>query len=80
MGFLRFLLIVFIIFYVLMLVGRLLLKRFIKISRTQYNNGHGQNSARKTKREGETFIDFQPQEKKQIPDDEGDYVDYEEIK
>lgn len=80
MIFLKFLLIVFIIFYVLMLVGRLLLKRFIIKSRTQYNSDSAQNNARKTKREGETYVDFQPQEKKQIPNDEGDYVDYEEIK
>lgn len=80
MGFLKFLLIVFIIFYVLMLLGRYFLKRFIAKSSSQFSNAQTQNTKHKKKREGETFVEYKPQEKKQIPDDEGDYVDYEEVK
>jgi len=80
MGFLKFLLIVFIIFYVLMLLGRYFLKRFIARNSSQFSNAQTHNTKYKKMREGETFVEYKPQEKKQIPDDEGDYVDYEEVK
>jgi len=40
-------------------------------------NNHSQNSKR---REGETSVDYVPSTKKKISDDEGEYVDFEDLK
>jgi len=40
-------------------------------------NNPSQNNKRK---EGETSIDYAPPSKKKISDDEGEYVDYEDVK
>lgn len=77
---LKFLLILFIIFYAIMLLGRLFLKRMVKRAQQQYNGNRQQGQQKNRRKEGETYVQYKPQEKKHIPNDEGDYIDYEEIK
>ncbi len=47
-------------------------------------NKRGSNSTnagqRKKRAEGETTVDYVPPTKKKINDDDGEYVDYEEVK
>ncbi len=38
------------------------------------------SNTKSSKKEGETTVDFIPPKKKSFADDEGEYVDYEEIK
>jgi len=80
MGILKFLLIVFVIFYVISLLGRYFLKRMVKNAQKQYQQGGQKDTQNKKRKEGDTFVQYKPNEKKHIPNDEGDYVDYEEIK
>jgi len=81
---LKFLFFVFVFFYIIALLGRFFIKRFVKKNQEHFNNQKGrQNSGdqkNKKHRKGETYIEYKPNEKKNIPDDEGEYVDYEEIK
>lgn len=64
----------------MLLLGRLFLARLFKKTREQFGNQNANRDAGKKRREGETFVQFKPDEKKHIPGDEGDYVDYEELK
>ncbi len=45
-------------------------------NRQKQNNG----SSNQPKKQGETSVDYIPEQKNKIPDSEGEYVDYEEIK
>jgi hypothetical protein len=45
-----------------------------------YKTKHTGNSQQTTRKEGETTVDYIPPTKKKISDEEGDYVDYEEMK
>lgn len=47
--------------------------------RTRQSNNMN-NPNQKKQKEGETSVDYVPPVKKKISDDEGEYVDYEEIK
>jgi hypothetical protein len=44
------------------------------------NNARSKASAGGSRKPGETTIDHAPQQKKKMPDVEGEYVDYEEVK
>lgn len=78
---LKFLLIVFVVFYVILLLGRLYIRRFIKRNSRQYQQQKDRTQAgNERQKRGETYVQYKPDEKKNIPKDEGDYVDYEEIK
>ncbi|MDA3865498.1 MAG: DUF4834 family protein [Salinivirgaceae bacterium] len=79
MGILKFLLIVFAVFYIIILIGRFFLYRFVKKSKERFNQQANQQQER-TRSDGTTYVEYQPEEKKNIPKDEGEYVDYEEIK
>ena len=70
---LKFLSIIFIILFIIPFILRGLL-RFIFGSRPQQNNSSQQ------KRSSSTHTQQQPQKKKVIDKDEGEYIDYEEIK
>ncbi len=81
---LKFLFFVFLFFYIIALLGRFFIKRFMKKSQERYRDQHNQKNydqqkSRKQKN-GETYVDYKPNEKKNIPEDEGEYVDFEEIK
>jgi Na+(H+)/acetate symporter ActP len=79
MGFLKFLVIFFIVTYILGIIGRFLLKRYLKKAqqhfeqqKTQYQN--------QNKQEGDITIQKTNNSEKIINKSEGDYVDFEEIK
>lgn len=77
---LKFLLIVFAVFYVISLLGRYYLKRMMNKAKQQYQQKSQQSKSKGKRNEGDTFVEYKPDEKKHIPDNEGDYIDYEEIK
>jgi hypothetical protein len=52
----------------------------VKKAQQQYNGDRQQAQRKNRRKEGETYVQYRPQEKKHIPNDEGDYIDYEEIK
>jgi uncharacterized protein (UPF0333 family) len=80
MGILKFLLIVFAVFYIISLLGRYFLKRMMNKAKQQYQQNSQQESTNKKRKEGDISVDYKPNEKKHIPNNEGDYIDYEEIK
>jgi large-conductance mechanosensitive channel len=80
MAILKFLFIVFAIFYIISLLGRYFLKRMVRNAQKQYQQNGQKDNRSKKRKEGETTVQYKPHEKKHIPNDEGDYVDYEEIK
>lgn len=45
-----------------------------------YKSKQANNAPQNHQREGETTVDYIPPVKKRISDDEGEYVDYEEMK
>lgn len=81
MGFIRFLLIIALVYLVIMLFIRYifpwLLKRFFRKMESQINQeyGFGQESKRST-----TDTTGNSKKKKKISNDEGEYINYEEIK
>ena len=69
------------VFYTILIIW--ILWRIINsISRYRTKQGgHVNNSSPDNKRrEGDTSVDYAPPVKKRISDDEGEYVDYEDIK
>lgn len=75
-GFLRFVLIVFLVLVLLGFISRILLRVFLK--RLARKMGY-QEPARERK-EGETHINTTPRHDKKVNGDVGEYVDFEEIK
>lgn len=45
-----------------------------------YKSGQANTTQQNQRKEGETTVDFVPPSKKKISDDEGEYVDFEEMK
>ena len=45
-----------------------------------YRSKQANNAPQNNRKEGETTVDYIPPVKKKISDDEGEYVDYEEMK
>ncbi|MFH2142988.1 MAG: hypothetical protein ABIJ97_11230 [Bacteroidota bacterium] len=78
MGFLRFVIILFAIFYLLYIIGSFFLKRQIKKVKKNFEEAQNQ-SKNSGKKEGEVYVDFNPKTKKNISDKEGEYVDFEEV-
>ena len=73
----KFLLTVLIIFFLLRIFGKYLLKAYLK--RMQNNFGNN-NKYSGQKREGDVTVNTKSQHKKKFKSSDGDYVDYEEIK
>ncbi len=73
----RFILILFIVFFVIRLVTRFILKRYIKNMQERYKDKQQQYNQ---KTEGDVTIKSSSKQNKKIDDDMGDYVDYEEVK
>ena len=63
-----------------MLLGKFFLKRMMKKAQQQYNQKDQQSNQKSKRKEGDTYVHYKPDEKKHIPKNEGDYIDYEEIK
>lgn len=77
MALVRFLLILFLIFFIVRIFTRYILQSFFK--KMQGNVENQQNQYNK-KKEGDVTINAKQNKGKKIDKDEGDYVDYEEIK
>jgi len=79
MGFLKFLLIFFIVTYILGIIGRLLLKRYVKKAQKHFEQQKSEYQ-NQFKKEGDITIQKTNNSEKIINKSEGDYVDYEEVK
>jgi hypothetical protein len=66
------------VFYTLLVVW--VIWRIIQAINTQRSNQQQNNKSYSPKKEGETTLHFEPKQKNKKDDDEGEYVDYEEIK
>lgn len=82
MAFLRTIVIIFIIFYVLRLFARYILPSlFVNYVNRKMGGFSGQQQRSKVyKKEGEVTIDYSPQKKQQKRNDAGEYIDYVEVK
>jgi len=84
MELLEFLIITIIILYIIRMLVRIVMPMlFQKVmnSAQQHQQTAQQNYTRSTKAAGGVKVDYIPQQQKgKIPDSEGDFVDYEEIK
>ncbi len=76
-GMARFLLILFVIFFIVRIFTRYVLRRYF--SKMQ-QNFEDQQQQYQNKKEGDVTINTKPNSSKKIDKDEGDYVDYEEVK
>lgn len=79
MGFIRLLLIIIVFYYVWKLVSRYILLPLLQGYFVNTGNNKG-NRQHRAKKEGGTTININSQKKKIINSDNGEYVDYEEIK
>lgn len=81
-GFFRTILIIFLIYYGLKIIGRfafpLIFKRFVSKFEEKVRNQQ-QQAAKPNEKVGETVIDKKPISTKESNDDVGEYVDYEEV-
>ncbi len=73
----KFILIVFVIFFILKFIAQYFLRSFLK--NMQKNSGNQQTQYNQRK-EGDVTINTKAKTGKKIDKDEGDYVDFEEIK
>lgn len=77
MALLRFLLIFFIVSYILYLLGKWWLKWKIKKFNKDFNERFSDTNGKR--KEGDVHVKYNPGNNKIINDDQGDYIDYEEI-
>ena len=79
-----FLLVVIAVLYIIRLIARIVIPRLFQslMNKAQQQlQNHQQNYNRNTNTAGKIKVDYIPQTpKSKIPDSEGDFVDYEEIK
>jgi hypothetical protein len=81
MYFIRFLLISILVLYIIRSLIRILLPMlFQSLVNKAQQQGQQQQYHRQNQPEGKVKVDYMPQTKKQVPDSEGDFVDFEEIK
>lgn len=83
MEFLSFLLTAILVLYIIRALVRLLLPMlFQNLMNKAQQQGQGQQQYRSNPRqpEGKVKVDYIPQTKKSVPDSEGDFIDYEEVK
>ena len=77
MALIRFILILSVIYFVVRFVMRFVLRSFMKNAQQNFQN---QQKPTDNKREGDVTINTKSDQGKKIDKDEGDYVDYEEVK
>jgi len=79
-----FLLVVIAVLYIIRLIARIVLPRIFQNlmnKAQQHQQTHQQNYTQNTNTTGKIKVDYIPQTpKSKIPDSEGDFIDYEEIK
>ena len=68
-------LIILLLIIVINLIGRYLYRKFILQFQNKYKDQQGQQRHK----DGDVYIKNKPKEKKYIPKDEGEYVDFEEV-
>lgn len=73
----KFILILFLIFFIIKFLAQYFLRSFMKKMR---NNAGNQQSQYSQKKEGEVTINTKQNQGKKIDKNEGDYIDYEEVK
>ena len=73
----RFILILLIIFFLIRIVTRYVLRSYMKNVKQNFENQKNQYS---NKKDGDITINSQAKKDKKIDQNEGDYVDFEEIK
>ena len=73
----KFILILFLIFFIIKFFAQFFLKSFLN---KMQNNAGNQQSQHNQKKEGDVTINTKPNQGKKIDKNEGDYIDYEEIK
>ncbi|MGZ3749698.1 MAG: DUF4834 domain-containing protein [Mucilaginibacter sp.] len=80
MYFIRFLLISILVLYIIRSLVRLLLPMLFQslVNKAQQQNQQQYQAPKQP--EGKVKVDYIPKTKSQVPDSEGDFVDYEEIK
>lgn len=72
---LRFLSIIFLIVFGVVLVSRFLLRRFVR----KMGGGSHNQTQNRTRREGDVRVSTQHKKEKIVDKDVGEYVDYEEV-
>lgn len=81
MEFIRFLFIAILVLYIIRSLAKLLLPMLFQsvVNKAQQQQGQQQYRNQRPP-EGKITIDHIPEKKSSIPDSEGDFIDYEEIK
>ena len=79
MAFLRTILIIIIVVYILKLIGRYVIPLLIKRQINKFQQENNRYSNYKQKPEGEVTVETDSKQNKRFNSDEGEYVDYEEI-
>lgn len=82
MYFIRFLLISILVLYIIRNLVRILLPMLFQslVNKAQQQGQQQQQYRRPQQPDGKVKVDYIPQNKQQVPDSAGDFVDYEEIK
>ncbi len=82
MYFIRFLLIGILILYIIRNLVRILLPMLFQglVNKAQQQGQQQQQYRNPKQPDGKVKVDYIPNNKSQVPDSEGDFVDYEEIK
>ncbi len=76
MALVRFLLILFLIYFIVRIFTRYILRSYFKNAQRNFEN---QQNKYNQKKEGDVTINTKPSKGKKIDKDEGDYVDFEEL-
>ena len=81
MELLRFLFISILVLYIIRSIARLLFPMlFQHVVNKAQQQGQQQQYSSQRRPEGKVKVDYIPEKKSSIPDSEGDFIDYEEIK
>jgi uncharacterized protein DUF4834 len=81
MLFIRFLFIAILVLYIMRALIRLLLPMLFQSVVNKAQQGQNQQQYRSQRPpEGRVKVDYIPEKKQSVPDSEGDFIDYEEIK
>jgi preprotein translocase subunit SecG len=73
----RFVLILLFIFFLIRIITRYILRSYLKNVKQNFDN---QQNQRDQKKEGDVTVNTKADQSKIIKKDEGDYIDYEEMK
>jgi hypothetical protein len=80
MAFIRFLFIAILVLYIIRSLARLLLPMLFQSVVNKAQQGQQQQYRSQKAPEGKVKVDYIPEKKSSIPDSEGDFIDYEELK